>query len=238
MRLALKEKAMVAENRPDRSSRHAGRAIKKSRQEPDELKELLERAKDEAADTFRIVKNKTHAAIQNVKQTTQDLAGGVMNAVQEEAERAYEQQKERVVGRVQKVGKLTKQAAHALRAVKADDAAEFVDRAAERVGQTRDYLEDKTLSQMLEDASDVVRRHQGVVAGGLVIVGFALARFLKSSASRDQQDDADGGDVEDSAEQEDESDEQEADDESQEQDEEEYASSGARNGAGRRHSWR
>src|SRR5207245_11673703 len=119
-------------------------------------------------DTLCVVKNKDHAALKNVTQTTQEVGGGVMNAVKEEAERAYEEQKDRVVDRVQKLAKLTKQAAHALRAVKADDAADWVDRASKRVGQTQDYLEDHTLSEMLEDASDVVRRHQAVVAGGLV----------------------------------------------------------------------
>jgi len=223
------------------------------RREQDEFKELMERAKEQTADTIRVVKNKAHAAIRNVKQSTQDLAGGVMNAVQEEAERAYEQQKERVVGRVQKVAKLAKQASHALRAIKADDAADFVQQASRRVGQTQQYLEENTLSQMIEDASDVVRRHQIVVAGGLVVAGFALARFLKASASRSEQagaegdeaaqeaDDQEEGDDEEaeaSADQEDDSPEQEADDEHQEEDDEQYATSGTRNGAKRRRSWR
>jgi hypothetical protein len=264
VRWRMKEKAMVAENRSS-GSRSKGRELKRSGGGDDELKKTLKRARADAAEAVRVVKSKARAVVRSVKETTEEVAGGVMDAVQEEAERVYDQQKDRVVAGVQKVAKLTKQAAHALRAVKADNAADFVDRASERVGNSTDYLEDHTLNEMVEDAGEVVRRHEAVVVGGLVIAGFALARFLKASASRAREEEPDnsgGGEAGDfyeeeddsgaegSAEQDEDEDEREDEDEPSEQDEEEFASSGTRNGAGKsrgrgreearsdRHSWR
>ena len=91
----------------------------------------------------------------------------------------------------------TRGAGHALRAVKAEGLADYVDSAAGAVEQLNQYLEERNLAQVIEDAGEVARRHPGMVIGGMFLTGLALGRFLKASESRQgEESDDDGGEEE------------------------------------------
>jgi hypothetical protein len=118
-----------------------------------------------------------------------------LDTVLDEAERVYEQQRKHAVSRVSSISKVAARSAHALHAVKADAVAEYVEEAARQVERSTQYMRDRSLSEILEDAGDVIRRNPAAAMGGMFVVGFAAARFLKSSASREQGDEnASGGD--------------------------------------------
>ena len=120
-------------------------------------------------------------------------------AIKEEAERLFDEQKGKAASKVTRYGKAVHQAAHALRAVKAEGLAEYADSAADAVEGLTSYLEERNLAQVLQDAGEVARRHPGMVIGGMFLTGFAAARFLKASASREgeegQSDDESGGEA-------------------------------------------
>src|SRR5204862_1571668 len=127
------------------------------------------------------LKDGARAARESIKKTAGEVTNAVIDTVLEEAEDLYEKQKDRAVSRVSSIGKIAKQTAHALHAVKADKFADYVDEASRRVDEAGDYLEERTLTEMLQDAGEVVRRNRGITMGTLFVAGFAVARFLKSS---------------------------------------------------------
>ena len=175
----------------------------------EQLQELKQRVV-EAAGTLR---EGAGSAAGQVKMKAADMTRAISGTIKEEAERLFDEQKGKAASKVTRYGKVIQQAGHALRAVKADALAEAVDGAAEKVEGITDYLEERNLAQVLQDAGEVARRHPGMMLGGMFVTGFALARFLKASEARA---DEGGG---------------ESDDES---DEDAGASRGGRSGSARR----
>ena len=152
--------------------------------------EQLKSLKRRAGDVVENVTSGARETAEQVKHKAAEMTEAITSTLKEEAERLFDEQKGKAASKVGRYGKLIHQSAHALRAVKADGVADMVDGAAERVEHINDYLEERTLAQVLDDVGEVARRHPGMMLGGLFIAGLAGARFLKASASRD---DAGGG---------------------------------------------
>ena len=152
---------------------------------PDVVEQLKE-FKDRAADVVAAARESAGNAAEQIKEKAADMTRAISGTIKEEAERLFEEQKGKAASKVTRYGKVIKQAGHALRAVKAEGMAEFADDAAETVEGLTDYLEERTLAQLLEDAGEVARRHPGMMLGGMFVTGFALARFLKASSEREE----------------------------------------------------
>jgi hypothetical protein len=60
--------------------------------------------------------------------------------------------------------------------------AAYIDDAASRLEQAASAVRERSLETLARDASDLGRRQPAALFAGSVLVGFALARFLKSSA--------------------------------------------------------
>jgi len=173
----------------DRAGGHSRRSS--SGGDVPDVVEQLSQLKDRAADVAVAVRDGAGSAAGQVKQKAAVMTRAITGTIKEEAERLFDEQKGRAAAKVGRYGKVIHQAAHALHAVKADGLAEFVDEAAEKVEGITDYIEERNLAQVLQDAGEVARRHPGMMLGGMFLTGFALARFLKASAERG---DGEGGD--------------------------------------------
>jgi len=179
-----KEQMMVAMNQPSghrksgggrRSGGGGGAAA-----EGIGIGEIVDRAKEGAAGAARFLKDRVQTTVHRVKNATSEASGTVAKAVRDEAERVYGQQKGRVAARVNSAAKVARQVAHALRAVKAEKVADYVDEASRRAGQTKAYLEERTVTDMIQDAAELARRNGAIAVAGMAVAGFALARFLKA----------------------------------------------------------
>jgi len=162
---------------------------------------ILGRVKDGASEVAGYVTSGARAATRQVRQTAGELTNAVVSTLEDEAERLFEQQKDRAVSRVASISKLADRTAHALHAVKADPVAKYLEDASRRVDDAADYLKESTLTQVLEDTGEVVRRNRGLVMGGMFLAGFALTRFLKATESRDDDDGGTDADEENANEQ-------------------------------------
>jgi|SRR3954467_2332076 hypothetical protein len=166
--------------------------------EPD-LVEELKQLKGRASEVAGAVREGAGAAAGRVKEGAAEMTRAITGTIKEEAERLFDEQKGKAASKVTRYGKAVHQAAHALRAVKAEGLAEYADSAADAVEGLTSYLEERNLAQVLQDAGEVARRHPGMVIGGMFLTGFAAARFLKASASREgeegQSDDESGGEA-------------------------------------------
>lgn len=65
-------------------------------------------------------------------------------------------------------------------------AAEFARRAADGMDRFSDNLKGKELDELAEDARRAVRQHPAIAVGAAAVIGFALARFLKSGSGGDR----------------------------------------------------
>ena len=150
--------------------------------------DIVSRVKEGASGAAQYVQSALAAAAAHARETAGELTGSVLDTLLDEAERLYDGRKEQAISRIAGAGKLAGRTAHALHAVKAEGVAGYVEQMADRAGKARDYLEDRTLGEILEDAGDLVHRNPAVVVGGMFIAGFAVTRFLKASQTRGNED--------------------------------------------------
>lgn len=68
----------------------------------------------------------------------------------------------------------------------------YARRAAEALESTANRLASKDPDELIDDTRNFVRKSPGVALAGAAIVGFALARLVKSGFSSDDDDDDDG----------------------------------------------
>lgn len=212
---------MVAMN----SSHRNGRAKRRSEEESDDLGQTLTRIKHGATDLVKQTRQGTRSAAAELKRTAGEASDAVLSTIKEEADKFCEKQKSTAVAKVDRMRKLGKQAAHALHAIRADNLADTVESAVKQVQGATSYIEEHTLTEMIEDTSRVVRRNPALAVGLSFVAGFALARFLKADDAREEHEeesDDDASDAQASAsDDDDDEDQQERDDDGdQEQDDE------------------
>ena len=156
----------------------------------EDVVEQLRALKQRAGDVVETVASGARTTAEQMKHRAAEMTEAITSTIRDEAERLFDEQKGKAASKVGRFGKVMHQAAHALHAVKADGVADMVDGAAGQVEGLNEYLEERTLAQVLEDVGEVARRHPGMMIGGLFLAGFAGARFLKASASRGEADGA------------------------------------------------
>lgn len=61
--------------------------------------------------------------------------------------------------------------------------AEYTRKAADGLDRFSDTLKSKNVDELAEDARSAVRKHPAIAVGAAAVIGFALARFLKSSGN-------------------------------------------------------
>ena len=159
------------------------------RRSPPEPADVLRQVKRELNGVASDLRTGAKRARKQVKRQVNDVVKAIVDTVHEEAERFFDERRDRAASKVEKVGKLVHQASHALHAVRMDGVADAIDSAAERVESLSDYIKDRNLNDIIQDAGDVVNQHKALAIGGLFVTGFAIARFLKASEANIEQDD-------------------------------------------------
>lgn len=150
--------------------------------------ELVGRVKEGATELARAVKAGTRSATSQVTQAAGKMTRSLSETAKTEAERLFEQQRKRAVSKVTGAGKVAHQTAHAMRVAKADQLAVYADEAARRIDQAADYLESRTWAKLLEDAEELMRRHEALAVGALFVAGFALARFARAGQAHQERE--------------------------------------------------
>jgi hypothetical protein len=166
-------------------------AMRQAKRKSDEPGDVLRRVRKQVKGVAGQVKSGAIEATRGVKQEVLDVSRAVADTVNQEAERVFDEQRDRAAAKVSRVSKVARQTAHALHAVRMDAVADVVDAAAERVDSASKYIKQRDLGEVMDDASEVVNRHRALAVGGLFLAGFAAARFLKATAERDEADDQD-----------------------------------------------
>jgi ElaB/YqjD/DUF883 family membrane-anchored ribosome-binding protein len=155
--------------------------------------ERLQQAGEEVRDEMRRQAERASGKAESLKEEAKVRAGRLLDDAKGRARSAIDQRKE---GLAQDVGDF----AHALRASASDlqdhhkgYVAQYVEQAASSVEQIADTLHRQDLKELMRHTEDFARRQPGLFIGGAVAAGFALARFLKSSAERRTMEEREAG---------------------------------------------
>jgi hypothetical protein len=113
----------------------------------------------------------------------QTLVSSVASSAQDAALHVVEQQKAEAAERIEDVARTLDSAAeHVERIV--PGTAPYVRNAASTVHDVAEMIRDQSIEDVAETVMDFARRQPLTFFGGSLLAGFALARFLKSSADR------------------------------------------------------
>src|SRR5215217_7890746 len=137
-------------------------------------RDLKDRASDMASTAARDLKERASGLA--------DTARGMASGAGEKLLGAVEEQKKAGAQQVRGIAQAVRTAADGLEG-EIPQAAQYVRRAAEQIDYISDALERRDMGELVGQVQDFARRHPTAFLGATVIAGFALIRFLKSSAA-------------------------------------------------------
>jgi ElaB/YqjD/DUF883 family membrane-anchored ribosome-binding protein len=91
------------------------------------------------------------------------------------------------------VGKLVGDTASGLDERLGEEYGDYARRAAQAIESTANKLASKDPDELIDNTRDFVRKSPGVALAGAAVVGFALARLIKSGLASSNEDDDDNG---------------------------------------------
>jgi hypothetical protein len=129
--------------------------------------------------------NKTTAG--QVADQARQKAGDVMDQVQQTAKTTVSQQKGRVAESMGTVAEALRKTGQNLYEQDQGSFGRMAEKAADRIEQFSDDLQNKSVDEMFYDVQNLARRDPQLFLGGAVVLGLLAARFLKSSGQRYRQ---------------------------------------------------
>lgn len=129
------------------------------------------------------IRERTDDLKARASETMADLkhsAGDMARAAQHEASDYANTRKSQAADRLGSYGNAVRHAVDDLRE-QDPNIAWLADSAAERLERAADYVRDRNLSGMREDAEDFARRHPTAFLGGMFVAGVALGWVIKSA---------------------------------------------------------
>jgi len=118
---------------------------------------------------------------QQVFQQTQQAAGQAVDKAREQVKSQLSSQKDRAAEGLGGVAQALRQTAQQLREQNQAPVAEVTERAAQAVDGVTGYFRDHDVDQLVGEVENFARREPMLFLGGAFALGFAAARFLKSS---------------------------------------------------------
>lgn len=117
-----------------------------------------------------------------LKDKVREKANQVASQVQQRVGEMVDERRSYLADEVGTVAHAVREGGRKLHEEHEDRIAPYVDRAAEQIEHLAGYLRQATPKQMVRDVALFARQRPELFIGGAVFLGFALARFLKSSA--------------------------------------------------------
>jgi hypothetical protein len=148
---------------PSSGSTETSRIVDEARSEMEKLKESARKEGSAAVDQ---IKSATQSAVRTAQETGQGFV---------------KSQKETLASRFSEYAKAAESMSERLRGEDDNILAAPVEKAAGSLNRISDYLREKEPAEVLNDLESLARRKPELVFGGLFVLGFAAARFLKAS---------------------------------------------------------
>jgi len=145
-----------------------------------QAREMKASASQEFESLKQDASHQTHETLESVKSEARQA----LTDAREAGSRIVSDQKAALVQKVHQYEEAIRAAAETLRSEQENILAGPAERAARQLGQICDYLEHREPEDLIHEAEDLARRRPELVFGGLLVAGFAVSRFLKSSRRR------------------------------------------------------
>ena len=129
-----------------------------------------------ASEAGRQAQGVAHKAAEQASRLAQQAGEGV--------EQAVGRRKEQAADRIAGLAEAVREAARSLQQQDPNGFARYADTAAQQLERASGYLRERDLRGMLREVEGAARRRPELFLAGSVLVGLALARFLKSSSRR------------------------------------------------------
>lgn len=134
------------------------------------------------------VKDTATATAQEVADRVKEQAKQTGNTIKEQSRGFLNEQKKRVGAEIQTYSAAAREAAERLQHESDTNLAQYVSTAADRLDRLGSRIQERDVSQLVDDVEEIARRRPEVFFGGMFVVGLAVARFLKASKQRRQRD--------------------------------------------------
>ncbi len=146
-----------------------------------DLKDKMASTVDKAKETAASAMDMASEAGRAVKAEVKTRATDTMNTVRDVAADRADAARDRIVAAGERLAETLQKDADATEGTPA----RLLNGLASGVTSATDSLRGQSFGTLIEGAKDYARRHPGTFALGAAVAGFALARFLRSSASRE-----------------------------------------------------
>ena len=128
---------------------------------------------------------------QDLLQHAKQAGGEIVTQVQQRAGSQFTRQKEAAASEITNVANAVRRLRESLGGEQsgtiAQYAADYGDKAAERLERLSNYIREQDPKQMLDDVQNFGRRRPALLLGGAFLLGFAGARMIKSSMNMGSQ---------------------------------------------------
>jgi ElaB/YqjD/DUF883 family membrane-anchored ribosome-binding protein len=124
-------------------------------------------------------------AFERAEQSAEDITSTALHKVRQvrqDAQSGLEQQRDELAGRIRRVGDALRATSDTLQAQDAV-AQQLFDAASEQIERVAGYVGTVTPGELASDLQSLARRRPGLFFGSSFVLGLALGRFAKSSAS-------------------------------------------------------
>ena len=159
----------------------AGDAVRRARESTaqvrDDLRQTVDRAKDTAS-----------ATAQEVADRVKEQAKETGDKIKEQGRSLVNEQKARLGAEIHSYSAAAREAAERLKDESDTNLAQYVSTAADRLDRLGTRIQERGLSELVDDVEDIARRRPEVFFGGLFVAGLAVARFLKASKQGRERD--------------------------------------------------
>lgn len=143
----------------------------------DDSTERAERLKQQAKERIHAVGDEIDRRLGDLGETAREAADEVV----QRARQAVEDQRSALGREVHAVAGALRGAAKQLDDETYDFSADLIRLGAERIDQVGAAIDERTMPELLDLASEKARQHRWMVFGGTLTLGFLAARFLKAS---------------------------------------------------------
>ncbi len=130
--------------------------------------------------------SQTQQKVGEVTDQAKQQAGEVVDQAKQQATSQLSSQKDRAVDSLGTVADALRQTGKHLHENDQQGFAQYADKAAERVEQFSGQLRDKDVQEIVRDVERYARQQPAMVLGGAFVLGLLGARFLKSTAQREE----------------------------------------------------
>lgn len=137
--------------------------------------------------TMASATDKVKESSTRIAEQARQYAGDMASQLKESSRTMFDQRKETAVGQVDNVANVIRSTASQLHGQGQDQVAQYVEMLADQLETLSTRLREKDLDTLIDDVQSVARRAPGTFFIGAVAAGFLLARFIKSSSERYQQ---------------------------------------------------